>query len=360
MNIFKNMFLASCKDLCRDRATLFWTFAFPIIFIFIFGIVFSGESNVSYTIGIVNEVDNPMIQQMIEGISSVPVFDVKTGNMEEELAALKDGQRNLVLVMPDFNPHNLNGGSIIDIPLYVDGSKTTTNQVLISVIDKVFTNMEDYITGKQKIFNINLQPIQAKKLSNFDYILPGILGMSIMQLGLFGSLGFLSLREQKIIRGLSVTPLPRNVIISSEFLLRLIMALVQISLILFIGQTVFGVTIVGNLFKVLGVASLGALTFTSLGYFLISFVKTQESGNGIIQVVQFPMMFLSGIFFPINFMPDFIQPVVKALPLTYLGDALRQVMVGAAPEFNLGTNLLVLTGWFVGSTILAYKFWKWE
>ncbi|MCK4260118.1 MAG: ABC transporter permease [Halanaerobiales bacterium] len=360
MKIFKEMFVASVKDMVRDRASLFWFFAFPLIFIFIFGIVFSGGGDINYYVGVVNESNDPIIAKIVEGINSVPAFNVTTGTKEEELKAIKEGHRNTVLIIPDISVQDLYKGETIDIPLYVDGSDTTNNQILTSIFDKVFVGIENNITGKSRLFNIKQQPIQSKQLSNFDYILPGILAMSIMQLGLFGSLRFLSLKEQKIVRGLAVTPLPRNIIISSEFLLRLLMSMVQTFLILFIGQGVFGVTIIGSVFKVAGIVILGALTFISMGYLLISFAKTQESGNGIIQAIQFPMMFLSGTFFPIAIMPDYIKPVVRALPLTYLGDALRQVMIGATPMFSLSTDLLVLVAWLVGCTILAIKFWKWE
>ncbi len=360
MRIFIEMFVASAKELVRDRTALFWFLAFPLIFIFIFGMVFSGGGDINYSVGLVNESNDPMMERLVKGISSISVFDINTGSKEDELSALKDGQRNTVLIIPNVNAQDIFKGETIDLPLYIDASDTNNNQILISIFEKVFMSIESNITGKSKLFNINPQPIQAKQLSNFDYILPGILAMSIMQLGLFGSLRFLSLKEQKIIRGLGVTPLPRNAFLGREFLLRLSMGLVQTFLIIFIGRWVFGVTIVSSLLKVTGIVILGALTFISLGYFLITFAKTQESGNGIIQAVQFPMMFLSGTFFPIAFMPDYIRPVVRVLPLTYLGDALRQVMVGAAPEFNLSTDLLVLTCWLVGCTILAYKFWKWE
>jgi ABC-2 type transport system permease protein len=138
------------------------------------------------------------------------------------------------------------------------------------------------------------------------------------------------------------------------------MALVQTFLIIFIGQTVFKVKIIGSIINVTGLVIRGALTFISLGYMLISFAKSTEGGQGIIQVTQFPMMFLSGIFFPVEIMPDYIKPVVKAIPLTYLGDALRQIMVGASPQHSMQTNIMVLVAWLFVTLILGIKFWKWE
>ncbi len=360
MTIFKEMFIANVKELIRDRDGLFWLLAFPVIFIFIFGIVFSGTDESTFNIGIVTQSENIMIKQMIEGISDIQTFNVTQGTEEDELQALERGDRSLVLMVPDIDFNKVSQGQPIEIPVYYDASQSTTNQVLLPVIGQIFSQMEDMITGQVRIFEIQPQPMQTKELTDFDYILPGILAMSLMQLGLFGSLQFMNLREQKIIRGLGVTPLPRSTILSSEILLRVIVSLVQTFIIVAIGKLVFGVTIVGNILVLCGIVILGALTFTALGYMLIAFSKTLEAGRGIIQVVQFPMMFLSGTFFPITMMPKYIQPVVKAIPLTYLGDALRHVMVGATASYNLLTDLGILTAWLVVTLVLAIRFWKWE
>lgn len=360
MKLFKEMFLANIKELVRDREGLFWLLVFPIIFIFIFGIVFSGSDEMHVDIGIVADSDNYLVNQLVESISAIDAFNVTQGTKEAELAALKKGQRSLVLELPDLNYQEISSGQEYTIPVHYDATKNQTNQVLLPVIDQVFTKIEDLLTGKERIFQIKPQPVQSQELSNFDYILPGILAMSLMQLGLFGSLQFLSLRERKIIRGLGVTPLPKKIIVWSEILVRLLVALVQTSLIILIGQTIFKVTIVGSIWSLAGIVIIGSITFISMGFMLISFSKTVEAGRGIIQVIQFPMMFLSGIFFPIAIMPDYIQPVIKAMPLTYLGDALRQVMLGAGGSYSMITNLGVLTGWLIVTLIVAIKFWKWE
>ena len=138
------------------------------------------------------------------------------------------------------------------------------------------------------------------------------------------------------------------------------MALIQTFIIIFIGVTVFDLKIVGGFFEVTGLVVLGAMTFISLGYMLISFASSPESGERIIQAVQFPMLFLSGIFFPLAIMPDYIKPVVRAIPLTYLGDGLRQVMVGTTPEYSMSFNIMILLLWFLISLFVAIKFWKWE
>jgi ABC-2 type transport system permease protein len=111
---------------------------------------------------------------------------------------------------------------------------------------------------------------------------------------------------------------------------------------------------------VAGLVLLGALTFVAIGYLVASLARTVESANGITTAVNFPMMFLSGIFFPLALLPAFLTPVVRALPLTYLADALRQVAVGSVPEFPMMVDLAVLAGWAVVCALLSARFFKWE
>ena len=360
MKIFRKMFVASLKDMLRDRGTIFWFLAFPLIFVFIFGIAFSDTGDVSFDIGIVNESNSPMVEEMINGMKTTSAFNVSVGSENEEMDALNKGMRDMVLVMPDIDYQKMMSGETFDISLYYDATRNQTSQVLVSAVERMFIQIENKITNRKKHFKVNAEPIQAESLSNFDYVLPGILGMSLMQLGLFGSIRFLALREKKIIRGLGVTPLPRSAVLTSEFAIRLLISMVQTFIIVFIAQLVFGVHIMNSYLSLIGIVILGTLTFISIGYVLISFVKTVDGGQGIIQAVQFPMMFLSGTFFPIEIMPEYIQPVVKIIPLTYLGDALRQVMIGGPALYSMRTNILVLLGWLIVSMVVAIKLWRWE
>ena len=356
--LFWKMFIANLKQFIRDSSALFWTLAFPIILTVIFGIVFSGGGEVNYTIGV--SAGGEMGEQLVNGLKEVPIFTVKTGSEEEEIEELKEGRRSLVIVLPEINSSGLSEGEAMDVDAYYNGTDERTGQSLITTVQKVFSEMERQISGTPRIFNLNSRPVQTRELTDFDYILPGILAMALMQLGLFGAFDFMNLRDQGVLRGLAVTPLPRLAVFQSEVILRVMTAIVQTVLIVLLGWALFKVTIIGNILQLSGLVVLGSLTFVSLGYMLASFSSSLEAGRNLIQIVQFPMMFLSGIFFPVDFMPGYIQPVVRAIPLTYLGDALRQTMVGAPPSYGMMTNVGVLLGWLVTSSILALKFWRWE
>lgn len=177
---------------------------------------------------------------------------------------------------------------------------------------------------------------------SFDYMLPGILGLALMQLDLFGALQFLGLWEKKIIRGLSLTPLSQTTLLSSEIVLRLLSGFVQAGIILTMASLVFNLKPKGDILTLILFIIVGALTFISLGYLLICFVNSIDGGIGLAQIVQLPRMFLAGIFIPQDFMPEFFQPLIRIIPLTYVADSFREVMVGIPGSYSLQGNLLIL------------------
>jgi ABC-2 type transport system permease protein len=181
-----------------------------------------------------------------------------------------------------------------------------------------------------------------------------------MQLGVFGAIPLAAQREKLIFKRLAATPLRRWSLVGGTVLMRLMIAAVQTVVIVAIGTLVFDVRVLGNPLLVAFIVALGALTFIAVGFVIGSFARTEEAANAIASVTQFPLMFLSGIFFPIEFMPDVLQPIAAVLPLTYLGDALRQVMVGGSPYVPLALGLAVLTGWLVVCMGIAARFFRWE
>ena len=171
------------------------------------------------------------------------------------------------------------------------------------------------------------ETLQTENLNFISYFVPSMLGLSVMQVGIFAAIPLVADREKLILKRLAATPLRRWQLVGSNVLMRLLIALVQTVIIVGVGVVVFGVEIAGSLLLTAAFIALGAMAFLALGYVIASFAKTEESANGMTSVVQFPMMFLSGTFFPIDAMPDFLKTIARLIPLTYLADALRQVMV---------------------------------
>jgi ABC-2 type transport system permease protein len=197
-------------------------------------------------------------------------------------------------------------------------------------------------------------------LSFISYLVPSILGMSLMQVGVFAAIPLVADRQKLILKRLQATPLRRWQLVGSNVLMRLLIAVAQTVIIVGVGATFYDVQIAGSWLQIGFLILLGSLAFIALGYVIASFASTEDAANGATSAVQFPLMFLSGTFFPIAAMPDPLQAIARLLPLTYLNDALRQVMVDGTPFSPLWVCVAFLAVWLVVCLAISARFFKWQ
>jgi ABC-2 type transport system permease protein len=360
MKTVLNFFKASFKQFFRDKAALFFTFAFPVIFILIFGSVFGNSGNFQATIGLVDNNGSQISQTISQTFGSIPAFTMKQGSLDDELAELKKGNLSAIVVIPDNIHENISSGNAADITVYYDPSQTTTSQVIMPIISRTIDTINQQITLNKTMLNIREQSIQAHSLNYVDYLVPGIIAMSIMMTGLYCAMPLIQQREKKILKRLGAMPISRSSLIYSQVAFRLVLAVLQTTLLISIAYFVFHISVLGNWFVLIGFVILGTLAFVCLGYLVASFVRSEEGALPVVQLIQFPMLFLSGIFFPVESMPEFIKPVLQVMPLSYLGDSFRQIMVQSAPFHTLAVDAIVLLAWVVGCMVLSIKFFRWE
>jgi ABC-2 type transport system permease protein len=361
MKAFFHLYLASVKEFVRDRMAMFWTLAFPIFFIVLFGIIFSGSGDTTFDIGVAVEDTGPLGAALGKVFGEVEAFVVTEGSRNELMDKLKDGQLRVVIVVPDGLSNAVTSGQTANVEVYYDPANQTTSQVVLTIVEKVVAGFDQGITRRPTVLSVKQVSVASERLRNIDFLLPGILAMSLMQLGLFATApALVQLREQQVLRRIGATPLPRTTLLAAQVLHRITIGVAQTFLIIVVGTLLFKVNVIGNVGLLAGFVLLGALMFVALGYLISGLAKTQESVIGISQLINFPMMFLSGLFFPVDFMPAWIRPVVTAMPLTYLADALRQIMVGATPVYSLWVDFGVLAAWLMVSAVLAVRFFRWE
>ena len=208
---------------------------------------------------------------------------------------------------------------------------------------------------------ISMQGIQGKNMSYVDFLVPGVLAMSIMNGGIVGlSAAFVVMRERGVLRRIKVTPFPLISFITARVATQLLVALCQAAILLGLAKLIFNLDIVGNLLDVVVFIFLGSLAFLTIGFFVAGVSRKQESVTALAQLISFPMLFLSGVFFPLERSPVWLQDLAKALPLTYLADGLRQVMVYGASLASLWGDLLALVLTTAVGIALAVRFFRWE
>jgi ABC-2 type transport system permease protein len=365
MNTLLRLTVANIRSLTRDRAALFWTFFFPVMFVLLFGVLFSGSASSKVSVGFVDQDGTPTSAAVHTAFSDVSLLDLKVGTLDDEKAAMQHGDVSAVIVLPKGLQQTVASAKAgqpasIAIQLYSDPSKSQTTQVIQGVVVQIANGFNLQLANGSEVVKIEQQTLSSTNLSNVAYLVPSILAMALMQLGVFAAIPLVQQREKGILKRIGATPLARWKLVASNILLRLGVAAIDGVLIIGIGIALFNVQIVGSVLAMAGLILLGAGAFLAIGFLLASFLKTEEQATGVVQVVQMPMMFLSGIFFSFDFMPGWLQSVARLLPLTYLGDALRQVMVNGTQVAPLGVDLAVLTGWLVVCLAVAARTFRWE
>jgi len=195
--------------------------------------------------------------------------------------------------------------------------------------------------------------------SYFDFMAPGLMAMTVMMSVMTGLPAAISHeREVGTLDGMMVAPINRLVIILGKTLAQTARGLLQGTLILTLAVVLFGVTIHGSILLIFALLLLGVFSFVGLGVVITSFAKDQETAMMVMMTLMFPMMFLSGVFFPIQQMPWFMQSISRVLPLTYAATALRKVMVSGAGVSMITTELAVLIGFGVFMTAIAVPVFK--
>ena len=298
---------ANIKSFYRDRAALFWTFAFPILFVILFGYLFSGSPS-TFDVGWVDEEQSAASTQLHDAFAQVPLIALQDATRDDALKQMRDGKLDAVIVVPAGLAAAVQPGTPpaqpFNLTVYTDPCQQTSSGTVQQIVAQVVGGINQRLSGRPPSLAVDLQPLQTEGLTNAAYFVPSILGMALMQLGVFAAIPLVSQREKLILKRLNATPLSRGTLVLSNVLMRLIIALVQTLIIVGIGMALFGVRIVGSPLLVAGLVVLGAMTFLSIGYVIASYARTEDTANSLASVVQFPLMFLSGIFFPIDFMPE--------------------------------------------------------
>ena len=366
MRAFTSVFVAHLRQFIRDRGALFFTFIFPIMFILLFGWAFSNSGTQTFKVGLVDQGSPQSTIVLTLSLDNVTidknhkVFEIREGTLDKLMQSLRKGDLDAVIVIPENMDSSLSQGQPANVQVYYDPSRASNQQILIPILNQVIDGIDQYLQKSSPLLGMEQNSTQTHQLRYIDYLVPGILGMSLMFTGVYGAMPIIQQRQAHIIKRLGSTPLRRSTLVLGDLTFRMILVLLTAALIVLVGQLVFNVQMVGNWFSFCGIVILGALVFTSLGYLMAALVKTEEAAIPIINVITMPMMFLSGTFFQVTSMPSFIQPVVKILPLTYLSDALRQIMVAGTPLHSMTTDIAIMAGWVVVCLGVTIRFFRWD
>lgn len=364
------MFDAQLKMMFRDKQTWFWSLCFPIILMVIFMIIFGGNGSGSFSATVAVSQQAAGAEQaggtesasgmLLEGIKHIPVFEFKDDNpvsLEQGREWVEKKDIDALIVLPA-------SGDAGQIELIVNrqNEQSAGTQAISGILERFVQHANLAAAGAEPAFAMNMTSVTtaADDIRYEDFLLTGMIGLSIAQGGLFGMADLVDMRRRGLLKRMRMTPAKMGLFGLSGMLVRLMLGIIQVVVLALIGVYGFGANLHFN-WASLAVAFLaGALVFNAMGYLFSSFSRTMEAYMGVANIFSMLMMFLSGIFFPVESLPGWLQPVPKMLPLTYFVEGMRDGMIYAEGLFNASfwTGMGIMAVWGAVSFLLAAQLYK--
>ncbi|TSC92321.1 MAG: antibiotic transport system permease protein [Candidatus Berkelbacteria bacterium Licking1014_85] len=356
------LFFANLKMLVRNRQASFWMIMFPLMFTIIFGLFFSGGSSSIGSVAIFNESDAEIAKNIEKTIIDSKIFKI---NNEFKLDEAKNEVLKTKLLAVILIPQNF--GSMMPVSpktinIFVNPANGPSNSIVTNLIDKILTNYNFAISGAQPIFSVKSENVisSSKEINYYDFILLGIIGMALMNSAIMGlAVSMAKYREDKILKRLITTPMPGWKFIAAELMARLVFNFIQVSIILGVGVYGFNAHIYGNIYLIYFLSLIGALMFQLIGFTIASLSKTTAAAEGMSTAIAIPMMFLAGVFFPIDQLPNWLFKIVQYLPLAPLLRLIRSVGTDSGKVFDDPQNIIIISVWIVITllfSIFRFKF----
>jgi ABC-type multidrug transport system permease subunit len=332
---------ARVREFFREPEAMFWTFFFPIIMAIALGIAFRSKGPEPVYVGVVQSVNSDSIAKVLNAakIHATVMTEAQAGE------ALRKGKVGLVVSI-DANGYTYR----------LDPGRPESRVARLTTDDAL-----QAAAGRSDPRAVRDETISEKGSRYIDFLIPGLIGLNLLSSGLWGvGYAIVNMRKEKLLKRLMSTPVKRSNFLLSFILARLVFLPVELGLVIGFANIAFGVPVRGSLLLLLAVAALGACTFTGLGVLLASRSSSTESVQGYMNLVAVPMWILSGVFFSSDHFPNVIQPLIKALPLTALCDAMRAIMLDGAGVAAIAPALAVLAAWGVVSFAITLKIFRWR
>ena len=387
-------FIANLKTYFRSKGTLFWSFAFPVLLIMLFGAIFSGGGgkytlyvkNYDYENGefiadilrnstensfplknFTNIYDAIYSQFNASGVVRIKVIGNKFGNTREELNEyIIKHKIKAVMVIPENYGFKL-GNAIArknatlaeNITLMLDPSDTQGNNVILSVVSQFLSESNLFIAGGENFLRFNTTSIIQERYEYIDFFVPGVIALTVMTGNIFGSIERnTKYRKNGILRKLLTTPITRGEWIMAKMLFMLFLSFLSTFIILSVGIFIWGINVKINIYAFL-IIIFTSFAFSGIGMIITRFVKEEETASSAGSAITFPMMFLAGTFFPLEIMPSFLQTIAKFLPLYYVNEGLRDAMIVGDRYGALNNTLIIfifsVVVFFTGVAITKWK-----
>jgi ABC-2 type transport system permease protein len=339
----------------RRRITLFWSLVFPMILMTLLGLLF-GRSVSAGTLAVAQPVPASAPSAMVAALDHTKGLTVKTSaDAATAIRQVRDGDRDAALV---FTP---SAGGTFQARLYTSNTSATQAGIIKGIVFGAADRVSIAASGGPPALAFQARSVDSSSLTYIDFLLPGILALSIMISAVIGlSTVLVNWRQRGILRRLKLTPIPLAEFFAARITASLVVAVMQVVVLLAFGRLVFGIHISSTAWAAVPVALAGCLCFLAMGFAIGSVVSNPETGDAVSNVITNPMMFLSGTFFPVAAMPSFVQAIARVLPLYYMANGLRDTTVRGLSLTHVAPDIGVLLAATAVLALVALRSFRWE
>jgi ABC-2 type transport system permease protein len=348
----------------RDRLALFFGILFPLIFLFVFGGISGGGNNgVSFHVAVINHSQSSFARQFLKEVNTNKLFNVdKTiTNISEANDKMNKSQIDGTIVLPaDFGAVK-DGHPTGQTLVYYSPNNDQAGQALTSVLQQEFTAINSKFVNVQQPFSVVGMQTKQKSLTSFDYTFSGLLGFSILGAGIFGPMNvFPELKKQGILRRFHTTPLRVWQYFLSTMISQAITGLVAIAVMFAAAVGVFHLHVVGNYLEIAVFLVFSIVMILGIGLSIGGWARNERQAAPLGNIIVFPMMFLSGVFFPRFLMPDWLQGITNYIPMSPVIDGARQLITEGKHLTDIGPQLGIMAVWMIVIYIIAFRVFRWE
>ncbi|WP_118972386.1 ABC transporter permease [Taibaiella koreensis] len=349
---------AALRSIAKSPSSVVFTIAFPLVFILVFGFLGEG-SQYAIKVGIAPASDT--LNPVYMGLKQSAIVKLTATREAPELRQqLEKGDISVLLSIA-----KMQQGGGYKVSMDINAADQDKARQLQSVIEKIVLTTDPQTAARLgSLLQVEQTVVRSRKFKTIDFILPGQLGFSLLAASVFGTaFVFFNLRQALVLKRFFATPIRREFIILGEGVARMLFQLAGALFIILVGHFFFGYTLVQGVLTVINmlvICAIGLLVFMSFGFIISGLARSEATIPPLSNIITLPQFLLAGTFFSVEAFPAWMQPVSKALPLTYLNNALREVAFEGASLWAVKTDIGILLLWGVIGYFIASRVFKWE
>lgn len=354
------------KRYFRDRTAIFFTVLFPLIFLFVFGGLFGKNGDVSFKVALINQSRTQIATQFADGLrkqTKTFKIDDQATTLDAAKEKMNRGELDAAIILPsDFGAVNKGQKTPTGtVQVYYTQNNQQAGTTLGSVLQAALKPINGKFVPTELPFTASTQQTNDKGLTSFDYTFAGLLGFNLLALGVFGPVNaFPELKKQGILRRYSTTPIRVWQYFMATALSQLVIGMLTITIMFAAAIIVFHLNMPGNWLELALYIMFGILTMLGIGLALGGWAKNERQAAPLSNLVTFPMMFLSGTFFPRFLMPEWLQQITYFLPLTPIIDGIRLISTEGKHFIDLLPQLGLMGAWLIIIYFIAFRVFRWE